>query len=293
MLSKSIIIFFSFAFQLVAIHANCSIHSFGKIVKANDFNHADAQRAIKDSDCPAEKLQSFRNRIVKGEGTLRSGHFQGIDLHPPKIDLVSLDDLVAKNIFKQKNWYFKNSKIVTNNKAAFYLNSGESLHINHCKNCRKTGEKNIKVQILSPAKGRKRAVWVKGDILIKAKGLVLKENSGAGMGQLSSQQFVWRDVFTKNPQKLFTNLSEISFYKLNRSKNTSAPIYQQDLVPIRLVSPGRPAQIVLLNNGIKLSGQALPLNSGKFGEVIRLRNNKTKNIIVGKVVDFNKVVVQL
>ena len=71
------------------------------------------------------------------------------------------------------------------------------------------------------------------------------------------------------------------------------PIKKDDFIQHNLVTAGRHTNVIFKSKGINLSLNALPLEYGKFGQDIRLRNPKSNKIIIGKVTDFNTVLVEL
>ena len=136
-------------------------------------------------------------------------------------------------------------------------------------------------------------MWVKGNVSIEAPALILKKHLSSFNGSLKEQQFAFKKIMAVNPEKFFIDKDKISFYKLNKSKKKGDPLYLHDLTPIRLVSSGHPVKITFDQNGIKLSGKAIPMQNGRLGESIQLKNANTKKVIVGEVIGLNTVAVQL
>ncbi len=299
MLKLTLTILFLFLCLLLSqAFAQCEIQTFERIIITREFNSSEAQNSIKYTNCSSKILSSFREVLASGQGTFNSYWFNKVQSHPvsikpQKIRLTPLDELITKKVLTKPNWYFQNSQILGRNKSAFYLNEGDHLHINACPTCSRTGEKNIKIHISNPIKRTQRTEWVKGDILIKAKALILKEHIGPSNGPLQSHQFEVKETMSTNPERLFANKRKVIFYKLNKPKRAGESLNFSDLVPVRLVFPGKPVQIIFTNNGINLSSKAMPMQSGKFGESIQLKNITTKRAIVGKIVGFNKVAVEL
>ena len=278
--------------------AQCEIHTFDKIIFAHDFDISTSQEAIKSTDCSPVIVKSFREILASGKGSFNSRWFnkdqsEKVIIKPSKVNIISLDELVTEKILGKTDWHFKNSRILGQRRAAFYLNKDEELSFVPCASCGDTGERNIKVHIFNSLKGTKYSEWIKGSILIESRALVFKEHLGPSNGPLLGNHFETQKILSKSPEKLFVHKDNVIFYKLNRPKKAGEPLYFNDLVPIYLVFPGRPVRISLSHGGIKLSTKAMPLKRGRWGETIQLKNIKTKRIIVGKVVDFNKVSVEL
>ena len=88
-------------------------------------------------------------------------------------------------------------------------------------------------------------------------------------------------------------MDKIIFFKPTKTLKKGVPLLKRNLVPVKLVRSFAPVKIILSNKGIKLSGIAIAKKGGHYGEVIPLKNKKGKRIIFGKIIDFNKVKIEL
>ncbi len=280
------------------IYAQCHIKTYKEIVRASQFDFSKSQLAIISTDCHGKIVNSFREMIVSGKGVLTSNLLKGsghkkVVLIPQNVRLQTLDDLIKSKILPQKKWFFKESKILGDAQDVFFLNDGELLNVDQCPTCHKTGSKTIKIDITNDFGKNVRTVWIKGRLLIETEALVFKKNVEPYMGPLKKDLFETKVLLSDRPEQLFTDRDKLNFYRPSRPKRMGELLKTSDLTPLHLVVPGRPVKIILSSGDIKLLSKAMPMQRGKLGENIKLKNIRTKKIITGEVVDFNKVVVKL
>ncbi len=294
----SIVILLFACVEFAKASVGCKIETYGKIVRSGQFDFAKSRLAIKSSNCPDKILHSLRQVLVKKKGPLKSAWFKEnyhaqADIVPGHVELVDLDVFLKDRLFPGKKWFFKEVKILGNSQGYFPLDKDESLHVAECSHCHRPGSKTIKVKIANELKGSVRQEWIKGRILVETEALVSKKNLMPHSSPLENGQFETKTVFSEWPEQFFTHRENLKFHKLNKPKRVGDILKSGDLTPIRLVFPGRLAKITLSSGGIKLLSKAMPMQTGRWGENIRLRNMRTKKIIMGRVVDFDKVVVEL
>ena len=96
-----------------------------------------------------------------------------------------------------------------------------------------------------------------------------------------------------NPEQYTWETDQLAYYKINHSIVAGTPIKRSDLSPLVLVTPGVPAEVIFISNSIRITGKALPTSRGQWGESVKMINEKNRKTIIGKVIDFNKVLVEL
>ena len=280
------------------VFAGCHIKTYKQIIRASQFDFSKSKLAVISTDCSNEIVNSFREMIVSGKGMLTSGllktnNHTKVTLIPEKVRLETLDDLIKSKILPQKKWFFKDSKILGDNQDVFFLEDDGFLNVGQCPTCHKTGSKTVKMSVTNGLGKDVRTIWIKGRLLIETEALLFKKNVEPYMGSLKDELFETKVLLSDRPEQLFTDREKIHFYRTNKPKRMGEFLKTSDLTPLHLVLPGRQVKIILSNGNIKLLSKAIPIQRGKLGENIQLKNIKTKKIITGEVVDFNKVVVKL
>ena len=161
-----------------------------------------------------------------------------------------------------------------------------------CDNCRQSvGEKNIK--LIRTQNNKDESIWLKTSLAFEVEAFFPKKVMHPTSEVLSKAAFIKRSTASTQPQNLITDIKQIKFLQLRRMLDPNKPINKTDFIKHNLIVAGRHANVVFKSDGINLSMKAIPLGYGKFGDTVRLRNTKSKKIIIGKVIDFNTVLVEL
>ncbi|MCP4913664.1 MAG: flagellar basal body P-ring formation protein FlgA [Oligoflexia bacterium] len=286
-------------FTLLASYTTfaCNIQSFDKVVVLSNSPLNSLESLIAKTDCDAQTINSFVQAIQKTKGTINSRIVseiinKEIMLKPNTIRVSHINQIVKDRILSGSDRYFFVDNTSRAVDSVIGLTSEESLSVK-CNNCKTTGNKNIQMSVYNPLSGKNKKYWITGRNLIKAQALVARRNISFSETSLSKSTFELKEVYSDKPEQFFVNPSKLVFYKVNKPIKKGAPLKFNDLHSIYLIQSGKPATVLFKNNSLSLSSIAMPLRSARFGETVPLKNQKTKKTIIGKVVDFNKVVVEL
>lgn len=280
--------------------AECTINSFDKIIYIDGGLPSNIKSIVKNTDCSKEITNKFIKGILGSNGTiteraLNTVYLEGVNekvnLVPSKIQVSNIKTLLERQFKLEKDWSFEKIKFV-NKKRVLGLSHNERAEF-ECDLCHTTGEKTISLKVINPIKNTSKTLWLQGMVFISTNVLVPNRPISPSETSLSPSNFKIKRVNVMRPEKFFTNKSKLVFYKVNKPLTGERGLMFTDLTPINLVSAGIPAKVILKSGTLTLHGKGVPSQSGKFGEVIKLKNPKTNRIITGKVVDFNKVVVDL
>jgi flagella basal body P-ring formation protein FlgA len=292
----SLFLFLIFSLSLQA-KETCFIETAHKIYRPEVTTGLGIKNIIKKSNCIIKVQQKFTNMVLSSKGsfnasTLRDsfGKYQ-VKITPSKIRVFTLNSKLKSYFNQSKNWHWRDLSSL-NKKATFLLSSNEQLNF-HCTGCRFTGEKRVQVDINNPILGKIKRHWLKGKIIVRTEALVATTAQTVNNRGILLDSFKLDFVDSIHPEKLFTNKNKLVFYKLNKPIQQGEALEFMDMAPVDLVKAGKAAKIIYDHESISLSGIAIPSKSGKIGDLIQLRHPKTKKIILGKVIDFNKVMVGL
>lgn len=206
--------------------------------------------------------------------------------------VITLIDFLNQNINLPSDWKLINPKATAGSKGLITKNKNESFSV-QCSLCQNTGEKTIKIEVVDAIKNRYRNHWVNAEVAVKTQALVSEENLKVDNTPLSPNQFTLKTLYSSKPERFFLSKDKVVFYKINKPINKGQMLSYSDLSPVDLVKVGRPVSVVLKNQSLTLEGSAIASQSGKLGERIRLKNNRTNKVIIGKIIDFNKAEVEL
>ena len=281
---------------------SCQIEAVRRIIylSSSDTMAITPDDLIEKSNCPiAIEEKFFKILLSFKEGRdIKADHVEKllkknflVSLKPRTFHLQTLIQVIKDQISLPPSWNLSRIRFLGVKRNIISLSNGEDVKVK-CQNCDRTGIKNIEVSILKQGY-KKRSFWLTADLKIKTKALISQKNLGPLNGSMNVHYFKEGFLDSFNPEKFFINRNILSFFKLNRPLNSGRPLLATDLTPLNLVQRGVPSRIIFKKNGLTLSGPGIPLTSGSYGNIIKLRNPKSKKIIVGKIVDFNKIMIEL
>jgi len=293
------LIFLTILFSISTWSKPCKIEVHPKNYIISD-NIAQLSKAIiKKSTCSHAINSEFIRFIITTKGSVSSSQIsrifrtlseKSVQISPKRITIHKLENYLTERISFSKNWYIRELKSSTR-KSVISLKSDENLTI-ECPNCNYPGSKSIRLVVQNPVHNKSSYHMLNAKLQIKTMALVLRGIIQVDNQPLSKLMFKKKQVFVDNPANIFTNLNALHFYKVNKPINGTA-LLLSDLTSVSLVKAGTPTKIYLKTGSISLSSMATPMRSGKFGDIIQLRSISNKKIIVGKVIDYNKVAIEL
>ena len=262
----------------------CQIKFFQKTLFLGERNLILPNDLIESTNCPLDLQKKAIKVVLNSQGPLKPNYikeavgFSTLEILPEKFDLIPFESLMEL----PKNWLWENLKTLSGQK----IFHGNNISIN-CPSCSNLGKKAIEVKI------DKSTFWANGDLKVRTTVLIAKSMLPSNKETLSPSDFevLIRPVF--DPDEYFTSLDEIKYYKLNSDLLKDVLLKKSNLRKIDLIKPGSPVSLRLVNGGISIKGTGIPLSSGKIGEIVKVKNQKTNTILYGKVAGENMVSVEL
>ena len=246
-----------------------------------------SKNIVKSSTCPKKISHDISSLLSRSQGTLTNRHLerilkQKVKIKPQKITVTPLREALLQQNPLPKNWYFIKPQLDGN--AVAYASSQQPKIV--CHDCSLTGSKRFQVNI------GEKTVWGKVKVAIQTDVLITTSSISAN-ASIPPTGIRTKKLYSTSPEKFFKRKGHIHFYKTNKAIREGTPIKTSDLTGVNLVHANRPAKLILNSNYLNLSSTALPLRAGKIGDTIQLKTMKNNKTIVGKVVNFNKVRVEL
>jgi flagella basal body P-ring formation protein FlgA len=252
--------------------------------------------AFQFKNCSNINVSKLKNFINDFEGTLHTRLVKtetGINAKIKENSKVfELNSFLNLRVDKERDWRFISSTVTAQREELIVVDKEESLNV-ICDHCTHTGTKNIKIEIRNPIESRYKYTWVQTDLAAKTEALLPTRAIPVNNQALTPKDFVRKIIYHTRPEQFFTQPDQLIFYKVNKPKSKGEAVKFQDLTPVNLVQMGQPATVILKNKGLHLETTAIPGQSGRLGQQIRLKNPRTKKTIIGKVIHFNKVEVEL
>lgn len=280
--------------------SECTVELFSKIYRLHAGQPLAARDVVRDSNCTPEISNRISSIISNTEGTIGTDFLKNevqkdfsdvtINFTNKKISLLDFNEAVKDQLLPGTNLYFTQARSL-NGINSLGLVEGEQMRA-ICDSCQSFGEKNIKIDINNVIANSNRTLWFASKIMAKVKVVKAKRNISFQQKNLDAKDFYFEDILTMSPDNALTSLDNIHFYKSNKTILQNAVVSNLDLQAVNLVNYGTPASVTLLHGSISLQKTAMPVRSARFGETIELKGPNNKNI-AGKVVDYNKVVIEL
>ncbi len=307
-MKKLILVAFLFSMNLYAqtlgdrvIPKTCRIELFSKVYRLESSQTLGTQDIIRKSDCEDSLNLKLSQIVANSNGSASAEFLQrelareylniNIEITPRKLTFLDLNISLREQLASGTNLYFLDTKSL-NGLRSLGLVEGEQLQ-SICESCTSFGEKNIKIDISNPLSSTLRTVWFTSKMMAKIKVFKAKRTLSFQQKHLTADDFYSDEIFSGNPDNTLSNLENIAFYKANKTIQQGAIVSNLDLQAVNLINYGIPVSVTLKNQNINLQKTALPTRSAQFGELIELKNPNSNKAIAGRVVDYNKVVIEL
>ena len=93
--------------------------------------------------------------------------------------------------------------------------------------------------------------------------------------------------------QLITDLAQLRFYKTNKNLKIGDLLKTSDLTPINLVRAGVKTEIILENSLVRIKTSGLSKSNGHIGQFVEVYHPEKNKKYFGKVIELNKVLVEL
>ena len=255
---------------------------------------------IKESSCPLKIEKEFNSFVRSSNGSMRSSDIERVlkekgypfvEVRPTKIKSHRLERALKKSLELPVDWKLANIKVLEKYPLVFIEEDVEMKTF--CENCKSLGKKQIRLEFASKEQKKNYVKWVKGEILVEARVLIAKRNIPFNNKALSTKDFIERNIYTSNPEKLFLKKNEINFYKSNKNIAKGSLLHVSNVAPVKLVSPREFIDVFYNKNNFLLKAKAQSMESGHYGDVIEVKRKNSPHVIVGRVVGHGQVMVEI
>lgn len=277
----------------------CDLELFDKVYKFNSNRPLQSKDVIVKSNCSHAVLVKVGQIISNAQGTIGNDFLEReilketqiqTNITPAKTSIIELDSFLNDNLLKEETLVFTDLKSLQKQNS-LGLKAEENLRV-ECDNCNSLGDKNVKLIISQAVEGTEFNQWIQVKLMAKIKALKAKRNISFQQKALNAEDFFLEEVLTTQPENLVTSFENINFYRATKLIMQNAALSHMDILPVNLVNYGTPVKVTLSNDSIQLEKILMPTRSARFNETVELNGPNNKKII-GKVIDFNKVVIEL
>ena len=274
----------------------CLINAPRRVVVTRKTTSSHIRDLLTFSDCSEKKQSQFISLIRDYRGELTNRQIQAeknlADASlKHSLTIEALEHFLQRKINKPKHLVIKNAELTTSRRPIVITTEFDEIHL-ECQDCHVMGNKTSRVTVIDQ-KNNSQQLWVKFQLATQIKALAAKDTIRITNRSLSKSMFTWKMITTTEPEAYFQNIDDIRFYKINHTIKRNSILRSRQLTPVNLVSFGSPVKTRLMSGHLHLTGRAIANKSGKIGDLVSLKNIRTKKIIIGKVIDKNLVEIEL
>lgn len=244
-------------------------------------------------ECSNEEVEIIRSTFSNIEGHISSFQLNHL-LNIPDFRL-NHERLIVKNLNKTTKLQLalkENIHVTATDNAPSFLefNSTDTLSL-FCNSCLHGANQNLSLHINSSL-----GILSKKDIKVNfityfTAYRVLSNTSAFSTINSENVEVVQTEVIPH--QELLTDLSTLRFYQTNKTLKAGELIKMSDLSATKIIRAGVKSEVVLENHFIKIKTHGIPRSAGTIGEMIEVYHPEKNKKYYGKVIDINKVHVQL
>ena len=212
-----------------------------------------------------------------------------VQFRPHFIQIQHLKNLIHDQLALPVGVHLRSSEAVNANNF-MALNPGDQIEIS-CVGCLYGSQQPINV-IVHGIDGKKTSLLARADFKKMVKAL-----------RVTSFQPAFSEIFPTSFQEdfteavphtdLFSDVDQLKFYKLNKPLRAGDLVRRSDLNAINLVRAGSKTEVVIENKLIMLKTSGISRSNGGIGEFVEVFHPQKNKKYQGRVIDLNKVLVEL
>jgi flagella basal body P-ring formation protein FlgA len=255
-----------------------------------------SEHIFKSGNCSKKIKNGILQKLVEVQGAIDTGVLakmtgeQKIEISPGKVNVLSLQSMLIKNESLPENYRWVTQTEVTNTYVVGFDDEDEIRF--SCGNCSSTGSKRLRIDKIS-SNGSTKSLWLAGIIQAGIEVYIANRNIPAHQQLNPEVDFKKSIYFSTTPQDYSINRNNLKYYRLSRPLTQGSPLKRNQLIPINLVRTGDMINLKLKHNNLNLTTKATAISSGKINDVVKIRNQRSGRIIQGRVIDYNRVEVEL
>lgn len=288
MMKKALLasLFISLFHQAIA----CEIELYSKII-VNNHQNLSSNDLIKNSTCESEVDNKIFRIFSSGRGNVNVESIlsqslintKNLNVKPSKITISGFEEIFENTFISNDEKKLIEFSIVSN-AAAFSLKEGESFSIS-CPSCSNAGINNALINIHNPLEGTIKKVPATLTVGVKTAVLISHGHLPAFYKFDTKPIVKLTMAYVIEPSKYISNIDDIVYKQTVRPISSGAFIERNAVMFYPLVSSGESVKIISNFSNITIESTAVTMESGHYGQAIKLRNNKSNTIFSAKIVE--------
>ncbi len=213
-----------------------------------------------------------------------------IEIGPGSVLIQQFRTLIREQLLLPSGVQVKETRSV-NMPGILSLPAGDRVEIS-CDGCLFGTQQPINVTILG-FDGSKRSIFANADFKKMVKAFRLT-GPLVSFSTLTDASMLEEEYVESIPHTdLITDVDQLKFYKTNKPLKTGDILRKSDLNAVNLVRAGLKTDVVLENQMVRIKTQGISRGNGTIGELVEVYHPQKNKKYQGKVIDINKVLVEL
>lgn len=258
---------------------------------------ADLNQAIHSEGCDEATVKEINDVLNGVEGRITSSQFAHIlrtksmtaNITPELIQVQQFNQIVRDQLILPPGVQMRASEAM-NAQNFIALAPGDRVEV-QCIGCLYGTGQTLNVNVMG-FDGSNKTLMVRADFKKMVKAYRLLSFMPA-FSDVSSESLKEEFVESIPHTDLITNLDTLRFYKLNKPVKAGELLKQSDLNAVNLVKAGLKTEVVIENALVRLKTEGISRSNGTLGETVEVFHPQKNKKYQGKVVDINKVHVEL
>jgi len=256
------------------------------------------QSIFQSKNCDSATLRDLHQIILATEGRMAAYQIQEmmsskghqLNVQPQSVMVQNLRSLIREQVLLPPGVHVKSTR-GQNTPGILGLPAGDRLEV-QCTSCLFGTQQPINVTVHG-FDGSRQTIWASADFkkMVKAYRLVGPLSSFSTLSETSSlrEEYVEEIPHTD----LITDPSTLKFYVTNKPLRAGDLLRRSDLNAVNLVRAGLKTEVVLENQLVRIKTQGISRSNGSIGEFVEVFHPQKNKKYQGKVIDINKVLVEL
>lgn len=271
----------------------CEVHLPQNLVILGETS--DFSQVIQQTGCNEETLQLVNKTLSSVEGKMTSFQFAemmktpNVTIQPNFIQVQHLKNLVREQLMIPPGVQLRSSEAV-NSPNYIAVAPGDRVEV-QCLGCLYGTQQPLNINVIG-FDGSNRSMTVKADFkkMVRAYRVL---SFHPAFSEIESTSLHEEFVESIPQTDLVTNMETLKFYKINKPLKAGDLLRQADLNAISLVKAGVKTDVIIENELVKLKTSGISRSNGAIGEFVEVFHQQKNKKYYGKVIDINKVLVEL
>jgi flagella basal body P-ring formation protein FlgA len=289
-----------YAFLLAALFAMpvmaCEINLPNHVIFLGEQN---PQQTYLQSNCSPESTLEVHEAVMNMDGNVGAYQlneimtqrgFPGITFSPQMIKIQHLKNIIREQLLLPAGVHVKTTRSVnTNNVLA--LSAGDQLEVS-CNTCLFGTYQPINLTVKG-FDGNRRSLMASADFSKMVRAFRITQPLPS-FSEITDKNVLKEEYVEAIPHTdLITDFDSLKYYKTNKPLRTGELLKRSDLNAVNLVKAGLKTEVIIESSQIRIKTDGISRNSGAIGEMVEVYHAQKNKKYLGKVIDVNRVLVEL